>query len=608
MTSETEKYYCKMYGDRIIKFDGKNKIITLKPSILSTDTNLTRVLSKKIYDLKLKRHENLDAYFYGNTTELTLYPLNPDIRRLLTLGIVYEDLIEKEVEYLMSYIIKMVDLRYDWDDLEPIRKDIEDSFKNHNEPLELLIAKQILNEEKSIITIKETNEICYYENGVYKIDENNSRVRKKMTEIIELLSIYKNSEDFRIRKDLLKYRDSLHSRSLIIEYIKSKSIVPIKEFENFDNIINCMNGILKYNNNTYEFKFTSHEKLEKNRKWLKTFVQYPFYYDPEAFDYEIEYLFRDLFNEERVDFIYQIIAYGLMPTIKFSKAFMFYGPTHTGETTFLNLLNRFYGSKNTCDVPLSKLAERFQLINLMGKVANIHDDLESENKLEYTSAFKKVVTNRYLSGEIKFTKRHVEWINRCKQYYATNDLPPVKYGTAMAFYIRWILIPMFNEFTKDNNNCETDVRNKKWSKEAFSTLLNSCLEAFITLDKNNGFPSEWDDPEYVKKRWEMDTNYAGTFIYEECEIKEGNEIDYDLFINACNFHRITNKALPVSKTNITKSIRQINPTIKKVRVDTKIHTESCGYKYINITIKEEFLNKYKDIFSKNTTNKPLTDF
>ena len=119
----------------------------------------------------------------------------------------------------------MVDKRYDWDDLDPIRKNIEETFKNKDQQIELLIAKQIINEEPSIITIKETNEVCFYKNGVYMVDENNSRVRKRMTEIIELLSIYKNTEDPRIRNDLVKLRDSLHSRNLIIEYIKSKSLV-----------------------------------------------------------------------------------------------------------------------------------------------------------------------------------------------------------------------------------------------------------------------------------------------------------------------------------------------------------------------------------------------
>ena len=81
----------------------------------------------------------------------------------------------------------------------------------------------------------------------------------------------------------------------------------------------------------------------------------------------------------------------------------------------------------------------------MNKLANYFDDL-TEQKLGDTEAFRRIVTNNYLSSSVKFVNGQIQWRNRTKLIFSCNTLPPIRKNEGDAFFRRWILISCFSIF------------------------------------------------------------------------------------------------------------------------------------------------------------------
>lgn len=277
-----------------------------------------------------------------------------------------------------------------------------------------------------------------------------------------------------------------------------------------------------------------------------------------------------------------------MNTVKYQKALMLYGPTKSGKTTFLLMLYAFLGRKHVSEVSLQDLWRPFQAANLRDKLANIHDDLDLK-KIHYVGMFKKIVTNKYLSSEVKNVQKHVEWINRTKLSFSCNRLPQPK-DVGDDFYSRWILVPCFNQFIGDNK--DPDKLKKITTPEELSGLFNKIIEAWTRLEDRKGFSKEWNDIDHVKGIWEMDINPVKLFVDKYCDVgKSEYEVDYELFHDEIRKYRKKHNVKEISKTMCTKSLKMIDERIKKKRVSIKFNPDSSGNKYVYIQFNERYHDK-----------------
>ena len=84
-------------------------------------------------------------------------------------------------------------------------------------------------------------------------------------------------------------------------------------------------------------------------------------------------------------------------------------PTDTGKSTFLNLI-RFLGEENVSDVALQDLeTNRFQLVNLVGKLANIYADIDKK-ELAQSRRFKTTTGGDRVTVERKFMQSFETYI------------------------------------------------------------------------------------------------------------------------------------------------------------------------------------------------------
>jgi putative DNA primase/helicase len=408
-----------------------------------------------------------------------------------------------------------------------------------------------------------------------------------------------------------KYSLNISKKNMIIEFIKTLSFVSISDFDADSRIINLENGLyyidgLKIPNTDKLKYFESHlERKQLGKDPYKSLIQIPVKYNPKAENLEIDQILSDIFGFENVPLIYEMIAYFLLPTVKYGKGFMLYGDTGTGKTTVINIIKRFVGMNNISGISLQDLDVKFELEKTRNKLINIFDDLSSR-PLGYVGNFKRLVTNSTLHGRIKFQQREIKWNNRCKGLFSCNYLPKIKEYVTDAFYTRWVLIPCSTDLKE--KGLDREIRDKKWSEQEMSGLLNKVLQALQRLEERGDFPEEWQDIEFVKNYWNMDINPVALFVEECCDIDPLYEVDYLVFYTQLNKFRKERMVKEISKTLMTKSLKKINEKIVKKKVNlksAKIEIFPSGNKFIGINFKPGFIEEDLKIESKPTLSNYL---
>ncbi len=175
--------------------------------------------------------------------------------------------------------------------------------------VERKIAREIL-ENNIIVTLKETDELCLFKDGCFIFgSEVNAMIRTQITEI---------------SKDIEGYEETIASRRMVFEFIKSMSFYSLNEFDSDETIINLKNGlyfikgfkkIIKNPNNPEEFystangdelqfetaHFKPHDPHDKNP--YKSFIQLPVSHDPEATCLETDQFLTEVFGFDTVPLI-----------------------------------------------------------------------------------------------------------------------------------------------------------------------------------------------------------------------------------------------------------------------------------------------------------------
>ena len=131
------------------------------------------------------------------------------------------------------------------------------------------------------------------------------------------------------------------------------------------------------------------------------------------------------------------------------KAFILIGDKRNGKSTYISLIEKLLGDRNTSSLDLGELGDRFKTAELFGKLANLGDDIGDEF-IANPAIFKKLVTGDRVSVERK-GKDPFEFNNYAKFLFSANNIPRIKDKTG-AVQRRLIIIPFnatFSEYLPD---------------------------------------------------------------------------------------------------------------------------------------------------------------
>jgi putative DNA primase/helicase len=174
-------------------------------------------------------------------------------------------------------------------------------------------------------------------------------------------------------------------------------------------------------------------------------TQFAVPFDPAATCPTYDRWIVDVVGEDQVPVLEECVAAVLDPRVTPSKALMLFGPSRSGKSTMLRLLQAIVGADNCSAVTLHDLADnRFAAADLYGKVLNVAADLSSKDVSD-VSALKVLTGDDPIRAERKngqpFTFR-----NKALFAFSANTLPsvneasrayservtPVKFGRSFA--------------------------------------------------------------------------------------------------------------------------------------------------------------------------------
>lgn len=318
-------------------------------------------------------------------------------------------------------------------------------------------------------------------------------------------------------------------------------------------MVNVKNGIIDLKN----FEILDHDPN------IFTVNQLNCSYDENAYDANIDKMLNNITcnNKNLRKLIEDMLGYFLLGDCRFQKAFILLGQGSNGKSAFLRLIENWLGKNNISELSLSQLNEKFKTAELVGKIANIGDDID-KSMLKDTSVFKKLVTGDGVTVERK-NKDAFNFSNIAKMIFSANSLPPSS-DKSNGFFRRITIIPFNAVFDSKNPEYDPNIEDKINTENARSYLLNLALQGFSRLQKNKGFIIP-EEVRTVVNTYEIDNNNVLQWIESkatEIENKTTNELytDYCLFCSQNN--------------QIALQIRNFNNEVRKRFTDFEIVTEN----------------------------------
>ena len=397
--------------------------------------------------------------------------------------------------------------------------------------------------DKFAVYLKNTNyikrinsQLHIYKNGVYV-----SGYRELEAAMIKLMPESKDSQ----RREVLKY----------LELICENDAKPADA-----NIIAFTNGL--YNLATGELQDFSPETVVTN--------QIPWDYNSDAYSELADTTLNKMacHDPDIRALLEEMIGYCFYRKNELSKAFICTGAKSNGKSTFLEMIQNVLGHSNYAALSLDELDERFSIMTMAGKLANIGDDISDEFLQGRSVAqFKKLVSGNMIKGEIKNNPDIFFFKPTVKLIFSANDIPRMKDKTG-AVLRRLVIVPFNATFSKDDPDYDPYIIWKLKEQDVMEYLVRIGLSGLHRIIEQNGFTVSEKVEREVKEYEELNdpiTQFVKDVDPDEIYNHETKEVyvRYQLF---CHDLQIYAVSLPQFSKEIN---RKLNCEVRDRRIAGK---------------------------------------
>lgn len=266
----------------------------------------------------------------------------------------------------------------------------------------------------------------------------------------------------------------------------------------------------------------------------------------------------------------ECIGYCFYRHNELSKAFILTGEGANGKSTYLDMVGHVLGNKNICSLDLCELSERFSVVTLVGKLANIGDDI-SDEFLQGTaiSQFKKIVSGNTVKAENKGQDAFF-FKPTAKLLFSANEIPRMRNRGFGAIKRRLVIIPFNAKFSNDDPDFDAGITWKLKTQDTAEYLIRLGIEGLKRVLNQQGFTESRKVKDEVDQ-FEKDNNPILSFLEEvpEEEIlnKQTKEVyaRYDTFCYENGF----------SKMAMQTFTKEIKKHLQCDRKDVRINGKKC---------------------------------
>ena len=359
----------------------------------------------------------------------------------------------------------------------------------------------------NFVTMADTDEIFYYQEGVYVL-EGEVLIKKQCEKMI-----------------IDCKRDNVNE---VTAAIKRRTYVKRIEFDSEVEMLNLKNCWL--NIETGETFPHTPTKLSK--------IQIPIFYDPEKIAWKfIKFLKQCIPKSTDAYTICEQFASCLIKSPKFGKAFMYVGQGSNGKSVFLNLIKKCLGVESISNISIHAIENnRFAPAELDGKLANIYADISNE-ELNTAGTFKNLVTGDPIFAEKK-NKNPFSLVNFAKMFFSANQIPIV-YDESDGFFRRFMIVEWNIKFTDKQANIR--LIKELSTEDEKSGVLNIMIKMARNLDKR-GYFQYADSVETLRNKWKNKADSIGGFLekclYYESDLVVEKKRLYDFYVKYCTDNKL----------------------------------------------------------------------
>lgn len=237
--------------------------------------------------------------------------------------------------------------------------------------------------------------------------------------------------------------------------------------------LNLLNGLLDLSSRT----------LRPHAAEYLSPVQLPVTYDPTATCPRWESFLARVVPDDCRRLPYELVAGSMRGGVLDQQAVLLVGSGENGKSTLLDAIVAFLGRENVASLALHRLElDKFSVVRLLGKLANICADLPSEH-LTSTSTFKALTGGDRMTGERKF-QGSFEFTPFARLIFSANHYPQSQ-DSSQAFFRRWLVVP-FDAVIEPHERIR-DLAARLADPCELSGVLNQVLTVLPDMRRRGGF-------------------------------------------------------------------------------------------------------------------------
>jgi len=397
------------------------------------------------------------------------------------------------------------------------KKNIPTNRFEYQKELEQWIIAHLI-EKYHFITIADTKEILFFENGVYK-----------------------SSGEIKIEIETEKLNKKISTPEVqeIKNHIRRRTMIDRRELNKNSHIINCKNCL---------FDTKTCRKYPHTPTFLST-IQLGVNFDPKADCPKIRHFFKTTIHRSDVKKGLALVGCAITGDNANHLAGLSIGSGNNGKSVWNGLIETLFGKDNVSHVALQELdGDKFAAADLYGKLFNICGDLPIR-PLKDTGIFKKIVSGDTIRAQRK-NQQPFDFEPKGVLMFSTNKLPETPDHT-LGFYRRFVYLHFPNNF---EGREDRKLLSKLTSEEELSGLLNLILESIKWMRWTGKFPG-LESIEQREEAYNMMQNPVEYFLEERVEEKIGESITkdemYEAFTSWCR-----TKNIPIeSKESFGKKLK-----------------------------------------------------
>lgn len=248
-------------------------------------------------------------------------------------------------------------------------------------------------------------------------------------------------------------------------------------------------------------------QLESHTPAIFTTHQLPYAYDPKANCPLFMKTLQEIFNrdQDRIDFLQQIVGYAFHQEIKIHSLFFFKGKGNNGKSLLLHLIERLFGPENCCTVLMQQMQDPSFSYQLKGKMLNIVFE-ETCKKLNFTDKIKAIASGEYVHGKQVYCNPF-RFKPFAKHFIALNRFPIIEDQSQGMW--RRVYILDFPRFFQPHEE-DKDLFNKLLPE--LMGIFNWAIEGYVKLKSNRFQLLEYSFLIRNKKQVQMESNAVLEFL------------------------------------------------------------------------------------------------